>query len=223
MPEGTLIAFSTSAGMTAVDGSGNNSPYTEQLVRVLRSRPEQGLELVDVFREASRAVKQATGQTPWLNMEASLPTFHLWKADRSAPPKQIVNSIGMKLVLIPAGEFMMGSPESEESRGSDETQHRVRITKPFYLGAYEVTQHEYEQVMGNNPSYCSANGKFKERVVGMDTSRHPVENVSWEDAVAFCQRLSQKEGKQYRLPTEAQWEYACRAGTSTPFNFGSTL
>jgi sulfatase modifying factor 1 len=124
--------------------------------------------------------------------------------------KQFRNSIGMQFALIPAGEFQMGSPQSETHRDNDESQHRVRITKPFYLGVYEVTQAEYEKVMGTNPS--DFNG-----------ATLPVENVSWEDATAFCRKLSEKEGKTYRLPTEAEWEYACRAGTTTPFSFASGL
>jgi formylglycine-generating enzyme required for sulfatase activity len=137
----------------------------------------------------------------------------------------IANTVGMKLALIPAGEFLMGSPETELRYKGDhavnEQQHRVRITKPFYLGVYEVTQTEYQAVMGNNPSAFSAGGERRDGVKGLDTSRFPVENVSWDDAQEFCRKLSQKEGKQYRLPTEAEWEYACRAGTTTPFFFGA--
>jgi formylglycine-generating enzyme required for sulfatase activity len=141
---------------------------------------------------------------------------------------EITNSIGMKLALIPPGEFMMGSPASEAERDDDETQHRVRITKPYYLGMYEVTQGEYERVMGTNPSAFSRSGGRSERVSGQDTSRFPVETVSWEDAVEFCRKLSalsaeQSAGRVYRLPTEAEWEFACRAGTTTPFHFGSQL
>lgn len=260
VPQGTMIAFSTSPNETAADGGRDrkNSPYTEHLVATLRSRPAEGLELGDVFRKASRAVKQQTGQVPWLNQEASLEEYYLWRGTAASvalrpqpvapqshpapspkaelpsekpasPPsdpqqREITNSIGMKLVLIPAGEFMMGSPDSEENHNSDESpQHRVRITRPFYLGQYEVTQGEYQQVMGTNPSDFSATGTHKEKVSGQDTSRFPVEKVSWNDAVEFCRRLSQKEGRTYRLPTEAEWEYACRAGTTTPFNFGSLL
>jgi len=147
-------------------------------------------------------------------------------------PVEITNSIGMKLKLIPAGEFMMGSSTSAQDLarvfGWDEDvakaltagQRRVRITKPFYFGVYEVTQAEYEKVMGKNPSCFSKAGKWADRVSGKDTSRHPLENVSWADAVEFCKRLSAKEGKTYRLPTEAEWEYACRAGTTTQWSFG---
>lgn len=141
----------------------------------------------------------------------------------------ITNSIGMKLKLIPSGEFLMGSPESEEARDSDEgPQHRVRITKPFYLGVYEVTQGEYERVTGDNPSCFSKVGTGKAKVAGQDTSRFPVEEVSWEDAVEFCRKLSDLPSERsarrvYRLPTEAEWEYACRAGTTTPLHFGTQL
>jgi len=128
--------------------------------------------------------------------------------EEPGPPSEIVNSVGMKLKLIPAGEFMMGSPESDDHALSHERpQHKVRITKPFYLGVYEVTQAEYEKVMESNPS------RFK-------GGSNPVEMVFWRDAVEFCRRLSAKECKTYRLPTEAEWEYACRAGTTTRYSFG---
>ena len=153
---------------------------------------------------------------------------------------ETVNSIGMKLVLIPPGEFMMGSPRQEfdslvreyPTRKKlfelEQPQHRVRITKPYYLGLYEVTQGEYERVMGTNPSAFSRSGDRSEQVSGQDTSRFPVERVSWEEAVEFCRRLSalpeeRAAGRVYRLPTEAEWEFACRAGTTTPFHFGSQL
>jgi formylglycine-generating enzyme required for sulfatase activity/serine/threonine protein kinase len=133
-------------------------------------------------------------------------------------------STGMKLALIPAGTFMMGSPSSEAERGPGEgPQHAVRISQPFYMGVYEVTQGEYESVMGTNPSAFSTTGTSSSKVSGMTTRRFPVETVSWDDAVEFCQKLSVKDGVTYRLPTEAEWEFAARAGTTTPFHFGSTL
>jgi formylglycine-generating enzyme required for sulfatase activity len=138
----------------------------------------------------------------------------------------ITNSIGMKFAYIPPGEFLMGSPK-EEKGGLDgefqHFQHRVEITKPFYLGVYEVTQEEYGKLTGRNPSWFSRSGQGKDKVQGLDTSKFPVESVSWEDAVTFCETLSAKEGKTYRLPTEAEWEYACRAGKRMPFHFGSEL
>jgi formylglycine-generating enzyme required for sulfatase activity len=119
--------------------------------------------------------------------------------------------VKMEFVLIPAGEFMMGSPVGEERRNSDEgPQHKVKITKSFYIGVLEVTQEQYQQIMDKNPSHFRG-------------ARNPVEKVSWNDAVEFCRKLSQKDGATYRLPTEAEWEYACRAGTTTPFYTGSTI
>jgi len=149
-------------------------------------------------------------------------------SERLGLPVEISNCIGMKLKLIPAGEFLMGSPESEEHRRDNEYQHRVRTTKPFYLGVYEVTQAEYERVMGTNPSSFSKKGDDSDAVKDMHTSRFPVERVNWQNAVEFCGKLSElpeeKAGERiYRLPTEAEWEYACRAGTTTPFHFGSEL
>ena len=119
------------------------------------------------------------------------------------------NSIGMKLKLIPAGTFMMGS---EDGDSDEKPVHQVTLTRPFLLGVYEVTQEQYERVMGVNPS----------DFLGSD---NPVDRVSWEDAVEFCQKLSalpqeKRAGHVYRLPTEAEWEYAFRAGTTTKYSFG---
>ena len=134
-------------------------------------------------------------------------------ADRVAAVPPFKNTIGMSFKLIPAGEFMMGSPESEEGRNpDDEAQRAVKISSAFSIGVHEVTQSEYESVMGVNPS------SFK-------GANSPVESVSWNDAVAFCVALSalpaeREAGRVYRLPTEAEWEYACRAGTTTAYSFG---
>jgi formylglycine-generating enzyme required for sulfatase activity len=136
----------------------------------------------------------------------------------------ITNSVGIKLILIPAGEFLMGSPLTEPERYPDESPtHRVQITKPFYCGVYEISQEEYEAIMGTNPSYFATTGGGKANVKGSDTRRFPVEWVSWDDATDFCAKLSQREDKKYRLPTEAEWEYACRARSSFAFSFGATL
>ena len=140
------------------------------------------------------------------------------EAKRLGVPVQIENSIGMKLNLIPAGRFLMGSPENETGRQPNEgPQHEVTISKPFYIGVYEVTQEQYEKIAGNNPS------KFNKENGGARS--HPVEMVSWDDAVAYCKKLSdlpaeKKAGRFYRLPTEAEWEYACRAGSQTAYHFG---
>jgi formylglycine-generating enzyme required for sulfatase activity len=145
--------------------------------------------------------------------------------------KRLTNSIGMKLVLIPSGKFTMGSPNDEFAReGMEGPRHVVEITRPFYLGAYEVTQAEYQKVTGTNPCTLCAGGKFASRVSGLDTSNFPVETVDWNDCRAFCEKLSalpaeKRARRVYRLPTEAQWEYACRAGAReyAPFAFGKSL
>ena len=147
----------------------------------------------------------------------------LWTRRTSAAPKSlmeaggvITNSIGMKMALIPAGEFMMGSPDSDpDAQDAEKPQHFVRITRPFYLGLFPVTQAEYERVMGINPSHFQG-----------DPNR-PVEMVSWDDAQEFCLRLSalpeeEAAGHVYRLPTEAEWEYACRAGSTSRYYFGDS-
>ncbi|MEH2336178.1 SUMF1/EgtB/PvdO family nonheme iron enzyme [Nostoc sp.] len=120
------------------------------------------------------------------------------------------NDITLDMVQILAGSFNMGSPPGEKDRETiEEPQHVVNVPA-FFIGKFEVTQEQYQQIMGNNPS------NFK----GL---KRPVEQVSWNDAVDFCNKLSQKTGRKYRLPSEAEWEYACRAGTKTPFYFGETI
>ena len=131
--------------------------------------------------------------------------------EKKDPPKNFTNSIGMKFVWIPPGSFMMGSPKEEKEGNDNETQHKVTLTKGFYMGVYTVTQEQWQEVMGNNPS------QFK------GEKNLPVERVSWDDCQEFIKKLREKDKKPYRLPTEAEWEYACRAGTTTPFHFGETI
>jgi formylglycine-generating enzyme required for sulfatase activity len=169
--------------------------------------------------------------------------------------RQITNSIGMKLTLVPAGEFLMGSGESAEQTAAffkqaygwdlktdvfkdERPQHSARITRAFYLGTYDVTRGQFRQFVDDagyktdaekdskggwgfggekfeqRPEYTWRNAGFEQ------TDEHPVVNVSWNDAMAFCQWLGRKESKTYRLPTEAEWEYACRAGTTTRYHSG---
>ena len=124
----------------------------------------------------------------------------------------IENSVGMVLVPIPAGEFLMGSLETEPGRQDDEVQHQVTLTKPFLLGVHEVTQGQWQAVMGTTP--------WKGKQYVKEGDDYPATYVSWNDAVEFCRKLSEIEGLEYRLPTEAEWEYACRAGTTTAYSFG---
>lgn len=168
-------------------------------------------------------------------------------------PVEYTNSIGMKFRLIPPGEFTMGSSAAEIEAAfkdvdlddihwkgcikSEAPQHKVILTQPIYLGVNEVTQAEYEKVMGVNPAHFSPTGEGKEVVAGLETADHPVEMVSWSDAAEFCAKLSKQQqlkpfyvregetvtpldGTGYRLPSEAEWEFACRAGTATKYWIG---
>ena len=124
--------------------------------------------------------------------------------------ENIGNGVSLEMVKIPGGRFLMGSPDTEAQRYDNEgPQHYVDVPE-FFMGKYAVTQGQWEAVMGNNPSYFKG-------------ASRPVEQVSWYDATKFCQKLSQITGKKYSLPSESQWEYACRAGTTTPFYFGETI
>ncbi len=122
--------------------------------------------------------------------------------------KEITNNIGMRLVLLPAGEFSMGETASQYAFDDERPRHRVSMTTSFYMGKYEVTQKEYVAVMGTNPSFFKSDNR-------------PVESVSWNDAREFCRKLGVQENVVYRLPTEAEWEYACRAGSATSWHFGN--
>jgi formylglycine-generating enzyme required for sulfatase activity len=167
-------------------------------------------------------------------------------AETAATPDLLTTKVAqVKLKRIPAGTFLMGAPANDSQARDDETpQHRVTITRAFYLGVHEVTQSQYDAVMGNNPSWFSASGPGHSSVAGRSTERYPVENVSWLDAVKFCNALSEKEGRTpfyeideatarapdwkrsgFRLPTEAEWEYACRANAPsvTRFSFGDDV
>jgi formylglycine-generating enzyme required for sulfatase activity len=178
---------------------------------------------------ARAAFKEAVPDTtvPVPDTVATRAAFKAPVPDTTAPVPDTV-APPADMVWIAAGTFMMGSPSSEADRTIDETQHSVTISNGFYMGKYEVTQAEYQAVMGNNPSYFKGDNL-------------PVEQVSWYDAVEYCNKRSVREGltpaytvsgttvtwnqsaNGYRLPTEAEWEYACRAGTTTPFNTGNNI
>jgi uncharacterized protein (TIGR02996 family) len=120
------------------------------------------------------------------------------------------NASGLKFAWITPGRLLMGSPASELAHQDDETQHEVTLTKGYYLGVHPVTQAQWQEVMGNTPSHFQGENL-------------PVEQVSWNDCQEFLKKLRDQDGQAYRLPTEAEWEYACRAGTTTPFHFGAVL
>lgn len=138
-------------------------------------------------------------------------TVAIHSQEKKAPPKEFVNKLGMKFIWIPPGSFVMGSPNEEKARIDDEKQHKVTLSKGFYMGVYTVTQEQWKEVMGINPSQFKGEKKL------------PVDNVSWNNCQEFIKKLREKDVKPYRLPTEAEWEYCCRAGTKTPFHCGETI
>jgi formylglycine-generating enzyme required for sulfatase activity len=186
------------------------------------------------------------GAAIWFGMNSRKADPADGNKELAALPADVVIDLGggvtLELRRIDPGKFRMGSLKDEQdlytrlssARLTDEGAHDVEITKPFYLGRFEVTQEQYVRLTGkDNPTYFRPLGRGQLLVKGMNTQRFPVENVSWQDAVAFCDELTRKHLEhlpevlrrdyRFRLPTEAQWEYACRAGTTTPFSFGEHL
>lgn len=193
-----------------------HEPDAHEMCQVLRAS-FNGNDLVLLRQETASRLHPVVGARrgwfsgPWLGHGGELE--RLWLA--SPRTVELPGGVLLELEQIPAGTFMMGSPVTEKKdliydETDDETQHEVTISKPFYLGKYPVTQAQWQAVMGNNPS------EFK-------GERLPVEKVSWFDAKDFCEKAQQKTGQGFRLPTDAEWEYACRAGTTTPFHFGIEL
>jgi formylglycine-generating enzyme required for sulfatase activity len=159
-------------------------------------------------KPSSNALTTVQFETVTVNSTGQIASSHQGKAQVFTD--NLGDGITIDMIAIPGGSFVMGSPSTEEGRDSDEGPQRTVTVAPFFMGKYEVTQAQYQAVMGNNPS------NFK-------GAKRPVENVNWYEAVEFCRKLTQKTGKSYRLPSEAEWEYACRAGTTTPFYFGDTI
>ena len=244
LPNGWTFGEPINLGPTVNSNSNDDSPTlsADGLMLLFSSnRPDgQGgtdLWMAQIKRPGGTAAAAPSTSSPPLAIAPFTPEEakqhqQAW-ADHLGIPVEFENSIGMEMVLIPPGEFMMGSSNEEvdhllkEAKAtnmndlcfkripSESPRHRVRITHPFYLGVHEVTQTEFQRVMGNNPSYFSAAGEGK--LTEVDTSQFPVEQLLWNEAQGFCRRFSesQKEssaGRRYRLPTEAEWEYACRAG-----------
>jgi formylglycine-generating enzyme required for sulfatase activity len=254
-PADSIIVFATSAGSTSADGNGRNGLFTGHLLTNLKA---PGLEVTEVFRLTGAAVSQASGRkqnpavynqfygTAYLGTRPAAntpvqpaPAVQPAPVTPAAIPQHITPG---EMVRINGGTFIMGSPTGEPGRYADETPHQVTVS-PFFMGKYEVTQKEYQELMGINPS------SFK-------GDNLPVEQVSWYDAIEYCNKLSLKEGLNpaytidksrkdpnnknrsdkvkwvvswnrnangYRLPSEAEWEYACRAGTTTTFSTGDNI
>ena len=261
-PDGTIIAFSTKPGQVASDGSGENSPYTQSLISVLNNRSRNGLELIDVFRSTARLVAKKNGQRPFIRFDGAMDNIFLVGSsnkNNTSPSTsvkdnsnlQFAKTLGIQFVKIPAGRFMMGSeqtldelfrefPAEDHPNGNTHIysfpQHQVKISKPFYMSAHEITIGQFRQFVKEegyrteiergikSESSLPIPGSNKMR---WDSSRHfhvtdkyPVTIVSWNDAQAFCKWLSKKLGKHVTLPSQAQWEYACRGGAKTRYSFG---
>jgi formylglycine-generating enzyme required for sulfatase activity len=256
-PRGSIIMYATAAGKTADDGAGRNGLFTGHLLKNLKT---PGLSVTEVFMRTGSDVARATNgdqypETQYKYFETAYlgqrPTPNTPVQPAPAPtPAPVVQPVAPpiqpapnNMVRIQGGTFTMGSsPTSDPERFDYEVQHQVTVGS-FYMGKYEVTQKEYQEIMGTNPS------NFK-------GDNLPVEQVSWYDAIEYCNKRSQKEGltpaytinknqkdpnnkndedklrwtvtwnknaNGYRLPTEAEWEYACRAGTTTPFSTGNII
>jgi formylglycine-generating enzyme required for sulfatase activity len=252
-PADSIIVYATSAGSTAEDGTGRNGLFTSHLLNNLKT---QGLAVDEVLKRTGADVARASNraqipaiysqffETAYLGAKpapTSAPASVVQPTPTPAPAVQITPAPVVQttsttmpqpatanMVRINGGTFTMGSPSNEPNRMIGEgPQHQVTVSS-FYMGKYEVTQKEYQEVMGTNPS------RFK-------GDNLPVEQVSWYDAVEYCNKRSQKEGltpaytinetnvtwnrnaNGYRLPTEAEWEYACRAGTTTAYNTGANM
>ena len=164
------------------------------------------------IKDEEKKAKRIFLEAPFSAEEAKTTQKELAKSLGKLMDAKIDLGRGVKLdmVLIPAGKFMMGSPGAEVSRRENETQHEVTLTKPIYMGKYEVTQEQWQAVMGNNPS-------------SVKVARLPVNNVSWNDCQDFIGKLNANTNGGYRLPTESEWEYACRAGTTTVYSFGDKI
>jgi formylglycine-generating enzyme required for sulfatase activity len=225
-PVGTLVAFATAPGSVAADGNGANGLYTQHLLGAMN---QPGLRIEDVFKRVRAGVRKGSGgkQIPWENTslegdfyfkpgkpgEAPTQLASLAPAleSESAPGMEATGetwtepTTGMEFVWVPKGCFQMGSPEHEKDRSSDERRHEVCI-EGYWMAKYEVTNAQYRKFRSDH---------------GAD-DKLPVTEVSWRDAMHFAQWLSEKSGKKIRLPTEAEWEYAARAGTSTAYFWGDS-
>jgi formylglycine-generating enzyme required for sulfatase activity len=197
------------------NGLAPSSRFSNYGFRLARSVDNKVEVFPPVLKSDPAAIMPATGNllvSPFSEAKAKELQKSVAKSlqKEAEETEDLGKGVKLDLVLIPAGKFMMGSPVTEQDRSGDETQHEVTLTKPYYMGKYEVTQEQWESVMGNNPS----------RTKG---AKLPVTNVSWEECQEFIRELNEKTKGGYRLPTEAEWEYACRAGTTRAYSFGNNI
>ncbi len=194
----------------------------DMMQRLYKDRPQNSHEILQRIAAIEKALQPPIPQPPIPANNLKTFSFEVVTTDargnitnrRKESAKYFTEDLGngvtLDMVEIPGGTFIMGSPKSEKDRSSSEGPQRQVTVPSFYMGKYELTQAQYQAIMGTNPSNFKGDNR-------------PVERVSWNNAVEFCKKLSQKTGKNYRLPSEAEWEYACRAGTTTPFYFGESI
>ena len=223
-PVGSFLLYATAPGKVAADGEGRNGLFTRHLIENLR---QPGLTLRDIALKTRVAVMEATGgkQVPWestsltrsvmLHAGLRLPEPRPVPAPSPAPAQR--RSFEPEMVFIKGGEFEMGCVSGKGCYG-DERVHRVRVGD-FWMGKYEVTVGQYKACM--RAGACRAPEEGYEKVSPSD--RHPIQSISWNDAVAYAEWLSGETGKHYRLPTEAEWEYAARAGSRTAYPWGNKI
>ncbi|MDB9303856.1 bifunctional serine/threonine-protein kinase/formylglycine-generating enzyme family protein [Nodularia spumigena CS-591/12] len=161
-----------------------------------------------LFSSGSNSIQSFTFETVTVNAQGKITNRRNLQAEYFED--NLGNGVSLEMVQIPGGTFTMGSPAGEAQRQSDEGPQRQVRVPGFFMGKYPVTQAQYQAIMGTNPAFFKG-------------EKRPVETVNWDEAVEFCKQLGQRTGKTYRLPSEAEWEYACRAGTTTPFYFGETI
>jgi formylglycine-generating enzyme required for sulfatase activity len=193
-------------------------PFSPMVEAALKAYYEEGLKLkyehiVEIEQRVLKAVKSSLPKIQFTSVKVDVKGEIIDRPQGEAEifVEDLGDDVSLTMVKIPGSEFLMGSPISEEGhRDSESPQHLVKVPE-FYMGQTLVTQAQWQQVMGNNPSHFTGDGKL------------PVEQVSWLDTQEFCQKLSTQTPHKYRLPSEAEWEYACRARTNTPFYFGETI
>jgi uncharacterized protein (TIGR02996 family) len=174
--------------------------------------------------ELLRLTRQLRGEGRAKRAKAQRRVGELLSAGVRPVVAEVTNGVGMRLALVPAGAFRMGAARTEDDYDNDELAHRVEISRPFYLGVFPVTQAQYEKVMGENVASFCERGRNRAKVTGLDTGDFPVDQTTWDEAALFCERLSAAEpNRHYRLPTEAEWEYACRAGMNTAYCYGDRI